>query len=293
MSEENPKLFISYSWSSPEHEQWVIKLASDLRDSGVDVILDKWDLKEGQDAHAFMEKMVVDPSIEKVAIVCDRIYAEKANKRSGGVGTETQIISPEIYEKQEQNKFVAIIAERDAEGKAYLPVYYKSRIYIDLCDNDLYAKNYEQLLRWIYNKPLYLKPDLGKKPAYLSDASTVNLGTGPRFRRALDAIRNNRDYCKGALSEYTETFVENLERFRIETADGEFDDKLVKNIDEFLPFRNEAIEIFLALAQYRNTSETHQAIHRFIEQLIPYMYQPSNVTSWLEWNFDNFKLIVH
>lgn len=37
----NPKLFISYSWSSEEHGQWVINLATSLRESGVDVILDK------------------------------------------------------------------------------------------------------------------------------------------------------------------------------------------------------------------------------------------------------------
>ena len=90
---DNPKLFISYSWSNPEHEQWVIALAIELRESGVDVILDKWDLKEGHDAILFMEKMVTDPEIKKVVMVCDRIYAEKADDRSGGVGTETQIIS--------------------------------------------------------------------------------------------------------------------------------------------------------------------------------------------------------
>ena len=47
----HPKLFISYSWSSPEHEQWVLKLATELRENGVDVTLDKWDLKEGHDAY--------------------------------------------------------------------------------------------------------------------------------------------------------------------------------------------------------------------------------------------------
>lgn len=61
----SPKLFISYSWSDSTHEQWVIELATELRESGVDVILDKWDLKEGHDAVAFMEKMVTDPEIKK------------------------------------------------------------------------------------------------------------------------------------------------------------------------------------------------------------------------------------
>ena len=42
-----PRLFISYSWSTPEHEQWVVTLAKELVESGVDVVLDKWDLKGG------------------------------------------------------------------------------------------------------------------------------------------------------------------------------------------------------------------------------------------------------
>ncbi len=101
-------------------------LVTELRQEGVDVILDKWDLKEGHDVITFMEKMVSDPEIRKVAIICDRLYVEKkADKRSGGVGKETQIITPEIYEKADQGKFVAIIAEKDGEGKPYRPIYYK------------------------------------------------------------------------------------------------------------------------------------------------------------------------
>ena len=56
----NPKIFISYSWANQDHEAWVVQLATDLLESGIDVVLDKWDLKEGQDAHAFMERMVSD-----------------------------------------------------------------------------------------------------------------------------------------------------------------------------------------------------------------------------------------
>ncbi|WP_159688489.1 SEFIR domain-containing protein, partial [Cognatazoarcus halotolerans] len=93
-----PKLFMSYSWSSPTHEQWVIDLATELRESGIDVILDKWDLKEGHDAISFMEQMVTNSEIKKVAIVSDQTYAAKADGRAGGVGTETQIISKEVYQ---------------------------------------------------------------------------------------------------------------------------------------------------------------------------------------------------
>ncbi|MFH1891218.1 MAG: SEFIR domain-containing protein [Candidatus Zixiibacteriota bacterium] len=78
-----PKLFVSYSWTSPDHEAWVLQLSTDLRESGVDVILDKWDLKEGHDAHAFMEKMVTDPEIRKVILVCDKGYVDKTDGRRG------------------------------------------------------------------------------------------------------------------------------------------------------------------------------------------------------------------
>ena len=55
---ETPKIFISYSWSSSSHERWVLELAERLVSDGVDVTLDKWDLKEGQDKFSFMESMV-------------------------------------------------------------------------------------------------------------------------------------------------------------------------------------------------------------------------------------------
>lgn len=54
-STQQPKLFISYSWTTPMHEQWVMDLAQRLADDDVDVIIDKWALQEGHDAHAFME----------------------------------------------------------------------------------------------------------------------------------------------------------------------------------------------------------------------------------------------
>lgn len=52
---ESPKVFISYSWTTPEHEQRVLDIATELVESGIDTILDKWDLKEGDDADVFME----------------------------------------------------------------------------------------------------------------------------------------------------------------------------------------------------------------------------------------------
>ncbi len=207
-----PRLFISYSWSTPEHEQWVLDLATELAQSGVDVILDKWALREGHDSVAFMEQMVTDPSISKVALVCDRGYATKTDKRAGGVGTEAQIISPEVYAKASQEKFVAVIAERDADGKPFLPTYYKSRIYIDLSESNRYAENFEKLLRWVFDKPIYVKPALGKPPAFISDANAPLLGTSFLAKRVIEGFKADKGFARGALDEYLTAFAEGLER---------------------------------------------------------------------------------
>lgn len=293
MSSPPPKLFISYSWTTPDHEAWVLQLATDLRDNGVDVVLDKWDLREGHDSYAFMETMVTDEEITKVVLICDRAYAEKANDRSGGVGTETQIISPEIYAKRAQDKFVAVVAERDEKGNAFLPAYYKSRIYIDLSDPARFADNFEQLLRWVYDKPLHVRPGLGKTPQFLASETGISLGTTAKARRAADAVRGGRDYWHGAVAEYFAAFTENLERFRMPNEEGERDDQLVQNIDAFLPYRNEAIDLFFALAQYQDNEQCARLFHRFFEGLLPYLDRPENVNSWNECDFDNFKFIVH
>jgi len=290
---ENPKVFVSYSWSNSQHEQWVINLATELRQNGVDVILDKWDLREGHDAIAFMEKMVTDQEIKKVIIVCDRIYAEKADKRKGGVGTETQIISKEIYEKVQQDKFVAVIAEKDKLGNPYLPTYYKSRIYIDLSEPDKYTENFERLVRWIYDRPLYTKPELGQKPTFLSGSESRSLGTTLKFKRALDVMKTASPYAEGILSEYCETFAQNLEKFRIKDYKDEFDEAVINNIEEFLPYRNEAIQVFSTIAKYNPKNEFIENLHRFFESLIPYMHRPEHITSWQEWDFDNFRFIIH
>lgn len=288
-----PRLFISYSWSTPEHEQWVIDLATELVNSGVDVILDKWDLREGHDSIAFMEKMVTDPSITKVVLVCDQAYARKADGRAGGVGTETQIISAEVYAKQSQDKFVAVIAEKDDAGKPFLPAYYKSRIYVDLSESDRYAENFEKLLRWVFDKPLYLKPELGKPPSFIVEPDAPALGTSALAKRAIEGFKADKGYAGGAFEEYLSLFAEHLERFRISSNDGEPDDRIVKSIEDFTPSRNEMIQVVTALAQYTDLQVHVPRVHRFLESLVPYLSPPPQVNQWNETDFDNFKFIVH
>ena len=203
-----PKIFISYSWSS---DAQVLELAQRLVSHGVEVVLDKWDLKEGQDKYAFMERCVNDPEITKVLIICDKAYAQKANDRTGGVGDETVIISSEIYGNMKQEKFIPVIAEKDEDGKPYVPNYIKTRIYIDLSNSDTYEEEYEKLLRNIYEKPQFMKPKLGKRPEWLDEEKS-------NFFPLKDLIRqihgsNTENKRKNCISRFQTAYIEVLKEY--------------------------------------------------------------------------------
>ena len=102
-------------------------------------------------------------------------------------------------------KFVPVITEKDEHGKPYVPTYLKGRIYIDMSDEVIFSEGFEQLLRWIFDKPLHKRPPLGKPPAFLLDPEKPLLNTTARHRFAVDALRVGRG-ADAALRDYFETF---------------------------------------------------------------------------------------
>lgn len=137
------KVFISYSWTPDWNRKWVEQLVHRLESDGVQVVIDFKDLKLGHDKYAFMERTVNDDSINKVLIICNKTYKEKADGRIGGVGDESAIITHQLYGNVRQEKFIPVVNEHDENGKPFLPNYLASRMYADLTDFEI---GYKQLL---------------------------------------------------------------------------------------------------------------------------------------------------
>ena len=178
---EHPKVFISYAWGNNENQQRVIDFASSLMSCGIDVILDRWNLKEGNDKYAFMEKCVTDLSVTNVLLLLDKNYTDKANARIGGVGDETQIISAEVYGKVEQSKFLPIIFAKGENGEIYKPAYLQSALHVDLSDADTYDGNFQYLVKLLYGVEIYKKPDLGKKPIFVEEDISIPITSKIKF----------------------------------------------------------------------------------------------------------------
>jgi hypothetical protein len=168
---ESPKVFISYSPTSEEYKKKIREFAKMLRSHGIDATIDEWELAGGKDINVFMEKKIRDS--DKVVIACDKNYSEKANNRSGGAGIETYIISPEVYSKHDQTKYIPVIFEKDIDGIAYVPDYLKTRYYYDFTDANMKYSE-EMLIRDIFGKPKYTKPPMGEVPLYISEYDEVD-----------------------------------------------------------------------------------------------------------------------
>ncbi len=91
------KIFISYSRSDADYINRVRELALDLANHAMEVELDQWSVTPGDDLILYMERMVNDPTIDKVIILLDQKYQEKADSRKAGVGVEATIITSQIY----------------------------------------------------------------------------------------------------------------------------------------------------------------------------------------------------
>jgi hypothetical protein len=249
-SSQHPKVFISYSWSGPEHESFVLELATALRSHGVDAILDKWRLKAGQDKYVFMESMVTDPDVVKVLVLCDAQYKAKADARTGGVGTESQIISQELYGKVAQSKFIPVICERGDEGEDCLPVFMKGRIFVDISSDEKYGEGLDELLRLIYEQPLYPEPGLGEAPAFLKPGS-AGMPVAKELGGALRAIRDGKRNREGLERLFLKSVVTEIDRLyvRPEPKDG-YDEPIYQAILKSRGLRDQLADYIDTVASF-------------------------------------------
>jgi len=162
------KAFISYSWDSNSHKEWVADLAARLRDDGIDVALDKWDLVPGDQIPAFMERAVRESDF--VLIVCTARYKARSDRRAGGVGYEGDIMSGEVLTGANSRKFIPIL--REGKWAAAAPTWLAGKYYINFSANPYAESQYDDLLNTLRGTRS-TAPPLGGAP---SSAKTSSAG---------------------------------------------------------------------------------------------------------------------
>jgi len=209
-----PRVFISYSHDDKDHKAWVTKLATRLREKGVDVILDQWDTEPGDDLAKFMEAGVRDA--DRVLMICTEKYVRKVDDGKGGAGYEAMIVSSELISDQGVRKFVPLI--RQTSAKRVVPTALGTRKYIDLSEGVENAdEQFAELLESIHKVIAKKKPPLGPNPFSGSGGSRESAGPGDvlsgtspdpseNYNRAVEIVRSQdrmswRRMLAGAVSD--------------------------------------------------------------------------------------------
>lgn len=157
----NPIVFISYSWDDDEHKNWVLNLTKRLFENGVQVILDRYELKPGANMMHFMETAI--PKADKVLIIFTPNYKLKAENRQGGVGFEYSILNVALYKQMVDNKkFIPVL--KTGSFNESIPEFMQQFIAVDMTDPTKFEDMFNSLLLSIYDKPALEKPELGKSP---------------------------------------------------------------------------------------------------------------------------------
>lgn len=161
---KNPRVFISYTGTNLTHRNWVREFACRLRENGVDARIDMFHLRPGQDLHQWMTNEVI--MADKVLLICDKYYAEKADNRRSGVGWETMIILGDMLTSQEQTKYIGIIREENIDES--LPVYVRSKYSLNWADDEQVEKDFNDLLLYLFDCDI--EPPLGEIPDFVKSA---------------------------------------------------------------------------------------------------------------------------
>ena len=291
-----PRVFLSYSWTSPEHREFIRQCADRLLSDGVEVILDVYDLQEGDDKNAFMEGMVTDDSVSHVLVFCDKAYADKANAREAGVGTESQIISENVYKAVKQSKFIPIACEFDDNGTPYLPAFFQSRIYIDFSSPEALNKNWEQLVRLLFGKPLHKKPRVGKPPVYVTASTPSPIDSAAtKFPVLRQAILRQSPETKMYRAEFLDACFEFADSLRVRKAPdaATLGEKIVADCGTLKYVRNNLVDWILAEVGITPRGEFDKLLVVVLERLRELKSRPAEINGWNDSWFDAHSVFVY
>lgn len=155
---ESVRVFISHTSKTEAAVEWVKGLGLYLIEQGIQARLDKFHLRRGMDLPQWMCNELA--LAQKVIVVCDEAYKQKADGRMGGVGWETMIIQGDMANlPPDSTKYQVVVRAKDlASG---MPIYLKTRYAFHAPDATAEQAFRDELVKELLDWPL--EPELESK----------------------------------------------------------------------------------------------------------------------------------
>jgi hypothetical protein len=159
----SPRVFISYSHDSPEHQDRVLGLADRLRQQGVDAMIDQYAPAPPDGWPIWMDLEI--QKADFVLLVCTETYRRRVERREQpgkgrGVLWEGKLIYNHLYEADTAvQRFVPILLEGGETSHIPTPLRGMAHYRVST------AQGYEDLYRHVTGQPRYQKRELGSLTA--------------------------------------------------------------------------------------------------------------------------------
>jgi hypothetical protein len=236
MKKEYPSVFISYSWDSEEHENWVALLAAKLRENGVEATIDKF---ETQSKTVNLNRMMVEKikNSDNILLILTENYAKKADTFQGGVGYETNLLIR--YIKDNPDKIILIMRHKGDYRKA-VPFYLEGFHFIDFSYDDQFDIRFNELLHRIYQVDVIDVPKVGAKPKLESKKIIYDRAVNeianiiPNFKEITDLDKNK--FMKQSYSKILSLLSDFAEQTKHKNNNFDYDKDIVHNQKTILRF---------------------------------------------------------
>ncbi len=278
------------------HQERVKNWADRLIADRVEIVLDVYDLKEGDDKYKFMESMVTDPAVTHVLVICDRAYAEKSDAGEAGVGTESQIISGEVYKKVKQSKFIPIVCEFDDHKEPILPIFMQSRIWIDFSNPEAVNKNWEQTIRLLYGKPQYVKPKKGKVPFFITNDTSIPTSEAfSKFNLLKQAILEDKKGLKHYRRDFIDACISYADNLRVREPPKVKDmgEKILEDCGKLKAVRNHLCDWVLLESELSDKVDFSESLMDVLEKLRDLKSRPPEINTWHDSWFEAHAVFVY
>lgn len=228
MNKKHPTAFISYSWDTSDHSQWVFDLSNNLRKKGIDSKIDK--TLVGQSTVNLPQMMISNiRDNDYTIIVLTENYAKRADELTGGVGFENFLLSNNLLE--DKDKYIFIMKHKGDYEKVF-PFHFKGFYAIDFSDDSQYDEKFEELLHRIYKIPLYEEAELGEIPELKPKKSIIdNTEDGfsdtdiPTFKNITDLDKVN--FLNYSFNKIVQKLERNLHKTKQRNANFDFQFKQI------------------------------------------------------------------
>ncbi len=182
-----PKVFISYSQDSPEHNTRVLALANLLVKDGIHCSIDQYEDSPPEGWQRWMERQILEADF--VLIICSarylrRVKGDEKPDVENGVRWESDIMYQTLYDAGTSNtKFIPVLFEGASPSDIPTPI--KSATRYSLRTNDDYNKLYRRLT----HQPLIRRPKTGELLKLSSIESTPDF----LFSRPESALKSPQE----------------------------------------------------------------------------------------------------